>query len=297
MKNAILLSGYMRHFNITAETINKISDLYNCDIFVICPIRNHLKVNYKLGWTNTFIPKESLTKEYIKSIYKNVKDILFVNHIPFFDSMLQQEIDETKNAIMNNINNITVYKKEMYDFLNEIESYDYIKSCLDQYLQFKHCFDLMDSYSKRNNIKYENVVRIRPDTFFIGNIENIFDQLFSSNNKLNVIRRPESNIYIDFVFGGNYENMKKMSNLYKHIFKKFDINDKYNHTIEGHISNYMRENMEVNVLKDIEFNDKCFYHNIINDKDKGPYYKDIFDSYTQKYDIPLDKLLVFFIEG
>ena len=297
MKNAILLSGFLRHFFVTSDTINKISDLYNADIFVVCPISNHLKMNYKLGWTGSFINRESLTKEYIKSIYKNVKDILFVNHIPFFDSMLQQEIDETKNAVMNNINNVTVYKKEMYDFLNETESYDYIKSCLNQYLQFYTCFELMDSYSKRNNIKYENVVRIRPDTFFIGNIENIFDQLFSSNTKLNTIRRPEPNIYIDFVFGGNYDNMKKMSNLYKHIFKKFDINDKYNHTIEGHISNYMRENMEVNVLKDIEFNDKCFYHNIINDKDKGPYYKDIFDKYTQKYDIPLDKLLVFYIEG
>ena len=138
-----------------------------------------------------------------------------------------------------------------------------------QYFNLKRCFSILEKYSSENNIKYDCIIRIRPD------ICKPTYKLFSQDRKKYIwtmkteIDRPfwvpkvidENVIYAktDQFYMGNYDTMKKISKLYDYIFEYYGVekNNKYWKL------NY--ENISKSDMNAVRF-DMLVYPNIINIK-------------------------------
>lgn len=135
-----------------------------------------------------------------------------------------------------------IYDNDICNYKNHsnIKLYKYLPlnikkdKLYNQYYKLKIGFDLMEKYEKENNIKYDCVIRLRPDIEYIYN-ENIDFNIENNNVYLNS----------DFIFYGKKEYVKKCFYLYEEWFK-LKKNNFYNIKIE-------------NIIKMIESNpDKCF---------------------------------------
>ncbi len=83
------------------------------------------------------------------------------------------------------------------------------------YYNNKKSFDLIEKYSKDNNITYDLIVKFRPDI-----INDKLPNFFVTNN--NEVYTPDEHIFgwpgiNDMIAFGNFESMKIYSNLYDYI--------------------------------------------------------------------------------
>ena len=98
LKYAILISGYMRHFETTYETY--ISKFPNADIYIFTSKEDSLKLKRYRG---QYAYKRTLDREYIKKYYKNVKEILFVEDIEeTYNKLKNERFEELTKFIMEN---------------------------------------------------------------------------------------------------------------------------------------------------------------------------------------------------
>ena len=169
-------------------------------IDIISTLLNNLIINNHEY--DTFIYTNKRYEDKIK-FFKNVKGIGFV---------------EDKHEDINEENKIKSLKSPSNIF---------------QYFNLKKCFSLLEKYSNENNIKYDCIIRIRPDIckptykLYSPNKENFTWTMKTDINKPfwvpNMIEENVVYAKTDQFYMGNYDTMKKISKLYDYIFQYYGV--------------------------------------------------------------------------
>lgn len=263
-KIAILISGHIRK-NIIAESLLKLSR-YNYDVFV------HTWDNIGIKGTETNINDET-NYGLIESIVKGLPNIV------------SYEIENNKDFI-NSLDNEKIY-------FNYSSPEVFIKS---QLYSINKCFKLMEESSKKNNINYRMVIRIRFDSLFtmfrvdrelLDDINNnliIFapnsdcghhhpdsnstscltcDIMYHSYKQKKVHYFDHTNIMCDIFAYGSFDSMKKYCSTYESYEK---INESFVENnlkiIEENNINYVKEdNVYVLERSDLGHVNSLFYVN------------------------------------
>ena len=187
-KIAVLISGGLRNFKITQEWMNK---------FLINPLNTDVFVH---GWqTNDGLDSDiDAVKNYI-----NLKGYKIIDRhkikIPVPDIMTVK------------------YPRHVSEGWG-MEVADHI---LGQLFNIKSCYDLIEDYEKKNNIKYDIIIRVRPDEFWFDKIQD-FDLDYVYNNRC--IGTPQH--YISTISGslindrfamGSREIMENYCSMFNHV--------------------------------------------------------------------------------
>jgi hypothetical protein len=108
-----------------------------------------------------------------------------------------------------------------------------LPSNIFQYFKLKKCFSLLEKYSNKNNIKYDCIIRIRSDIcksaykLYSSNKEKYCWTMKTEMNRPfwvpNIIEENVVYAKTDQFYMGNYDTMKKISNLYDYIFKYYGV--------------------------------------------------------------------------
>ncbi len=245
MKVAICFSGALRSFDTCIYSTIKylINSFDNPDIFLHMWDfkKENNDINYNFKWRDN---TTDITR--ILDILKP-KDFI----IEKYDNNQEQKIIELSNI---NINKFDDEKKRNYGF-----------NCCSMYYKILKSFELAENYSINNNIKYDLFIRARID--------------FLWEDKINIKEIKENTVYLikdryathsklitnDKFFGGNYEVMKYMCN----IFNKLKDYQTENILIEGQTINeyhIKKSNFNVEWLGDKNTYYKCMGRHDINFK-------------------------------
>lgn len=236
MKVAICFSGALRSFDTCIYSTIKylINSFDNPDIFLHMWDfkKENNDINYNFKWRDN---TTDITR--ILDILKP-KDFI----IEKYDNNQEQKIIVLSNI---NINKFDDEKKRNYGF-----------NCCSMYYKILKSFELAENYSINNNIKYDLFIRARID--------------FLWEDKINIKEIKENTVYLikdryathsklitnDKFFGGNYEVMKYMCN----IFNKLKDYQTENILIEGQTINeyhIKKSNFNVEWLGDKNTYYKC----------------------------------------
>lgn len=157
MKIAICISGYMRSYRVTVESLKEnILANHDCDIFIAA---SNVKGNRMYRKKNFYISKmyndgidyleEIIIEENIRKIYgENLKDVI-VHPYTKNDHFL----NIPKKAERKQSNGIKMVKRNMH-----------------MYFYLKESYRLCKEYAEKNDIKYDIVIRVRPDMLFMNEI-------------------------------------------------------------------------------------------------------------------------------
>lgn len=213
MKSALLLHGHMRTFDKCFPELEKnLLSKYSPDIFI-----------------HTWNLLDSTTASWYKG---ETSESSYVN---------EDEIIKTYNP-----KNIIVEAQRMPDETNKLinSSNLFGFSCMYESLS-KSC-DLKSQYEKKNEFKYDLVIKIRPDiflqsefpTFEINELER-YDIFIAGNKKNSHPKSIDDYLAVDIINAGKSENMDKTCDLY------------YN--IKSYFSEENNENGFIKYVKDIGF--------------------------------------------
>lgn len=238
MKVAVLISGQLRSFECAYETQKIFLNQYDCDYFIFCPKNDIIKSNYADG-QNKY--SRNLTEEYIYSIYKEkIKILKFEeDNLPLFNNKINQRMLELRELY----SSIKIEEDAAYNFkynMNRIylEKDNYIKSYIIQDICFNMCFEFMEEYMLLNNIKYDIVIRLRPDLFLLKNVtlKNCIEGI-----KNGYVYGPITSWVVYFFLVANFDIMKIISNAYKKMGSYINQKDEYNVACEGQMMSYFKE--------------------------------------------------------
>jgi hypothetical protein len=151
---AIIVSGRTRNFPMTLKNfMDNIVVPNNADVFIL------FQRNTRLTCDHVPIPNNDM-KHIKKVLGKNLK------HISFTDDDYDKEFSETMEACNRNIQDLMIPPSQLrHNILdNKISPYP-----IDQYLKIRKIAIILEEYEKKNNIKYDIVVRSRIDHIFYEN--------------------------------------------------------------------------------------------------------------------------------
>jgi len=160
VKMAILLSGHIRNYNILGSLTHFIKN-YNVDVFI------HTWDNKGIKGQETNL-NDTIQTEEIKNIINNISNV-------------KDYFIENNNKYVNSI--ITETEQKIY--FNHSSPEIFIKSQLYSIYQ---SYNLMDNYSKENNIKYDMVIRLRFDCEM--NLFNVNQDIINEINNNKIIFVP-----------------------------------------------------------------------------------------------------------
>ena len=267
MKIAICFYGYLRQFELVYPNIIHNLNLENkdFDIFIHTSNTNHLK-KVRPGpvkWLNIETP----SKEYFFNKYKNLKDIKFnedddeyfnitkqvyekkLNHYKKFIKENQEFINKYKNE--KSVNRLIKYSKLNFNkniFNKHFKGQPWIFRQNDQFIRLFLCNQLLNRYSKNNNIKYDLVITLRPDIFITKTFD-IFHFIKDFEEGKLLYKRG-----VDFFYVGNQDIITKLSNLLLDVSLEIDKNKLLNKTYfapESQSNMLISNNMEFICTKKI----------------------------------------------
>lgn len=194
-KIAILLTGHIRNMNIL-QTIKNFCNGYDYDIFV------HTWDNIGIKGTETNLSAK-VEKEKVESMLQNLSNI-------------KGYIIENNKDFISNINRF----EEYFNFSSPEE---FIKS---QLYSINKCFNLMFDYSKKENIDYKLVIKLRFDCELTS--FNVDEELFDEINLHDIIFVPNNDNHHNHIDNGTScwacDNMYYKFNLKNvHIFEHTNV--------------------------------------------------------------------------
>jgi hypothetical protein len=214
MKIALCFSGHLRNFNYAIDNIieNIINPLKNndentIDIFISTWDKNGLRSN---NWQG---------------------DINYINEI---ENKLKPKIIDIENENRNYF--IENYSSQQYKKFKLCSS-DTCSNASSMWYKVYKSFQLVEKYSKENNINYDILVRIRPDVIYHNKLDY---KTFINNFQNETIILPEwhgkyeeiNHQIMDQFAIGKYEIMKKYFNTFENILE-FIKTDNVIHCGEG----------------------------------------------------------------
>ena len=190
MKIAIIISGHMRTYHPYVKFLKGFFMDHDYDIFIFTHRENYIKLNYAIEQPLIKINDVTLTD--LQSHYgKNLKVA------EFYEDNSQKEkrkLYRIKEMLAKRIKKYNLQISEQY---------------IDQYYCFYRAFGICETYLNENSIKYDIVVRFRPDMMINSKIK-----LECDNNVLRVfgyINENNHSYVNDLFFFGDFNIMKKMS--------------------------------------------------------------------------------------
>ena len=231
MRIALLICGNISNVNGIKNTydslINKNNRLdsssNNIDYDVFCFIKNQYNVD---------------------SFSDKIRKKVYVEDFSEFSNTKHERINKVRE-LFKSLDNEVLGKKSYYEhyksfFLNN-DNDTHIGTYIDEFIQYKICFDMMKQYSIDNKLKYDIVVlQTCPiDKNIINEKDNIYVSFL--NNRM--IKKS--------IFIGNMEVMERMCDLYLYAFTY--INDYKNEDVdfyyyEYQIYRYLKELEEKKIL-------------------------------------------------
>ena len=162
-------------------------------------------------------------------IIKKLLNNLLMNNLDYDTFIYTNKRYENKIKFFKNVKSIGFVEDNQYDINEELK----IKklespSNIFQYFNLKKCFSLLETYSNANNIKYDCIIRIRPD--ICKNTYKLYspdknNYCWTMKTDINlpfwVPNMIEENVVYaktDQFYMGNYSTMKKISTLMKKLF-------------------------------------------------------------------------------
>ena len=205
--------------------------------------------------------------EYIDEA-SNLLNNLLIENLNYHTFIYTNKRYEKNIKYFKNVKNFAFVEDNENDIKEELKIKNLKEpSNIFQYFNLKKCFSILEKYSLENNIKYDCIIRLRPDIF--KPTYKLFSQdkkkyLWTMKTEINrpfwVPRIVEDNVVYaktDQFYMGNYDTMKKISRLYDYIFEYYGVeeNNKYWKL------NY--ENISKSDMNSVRF-DMLVYPNIIN---------------------------------
>lgn len=237
-KIAINLSGAVRSFDICANSINN-------------NIINELKKEYKVYIFGHFwILKENNLEYNMKWKIDNLNNINILNNFGFTDLVIKEYNVEWENLIINNCNG-----KFILDEYNKLENEEkrinyksYAVNCMGMYFKILECHKLIEKYEIKNNIKFDYIIRLRPDFYWNDKIPlNLIPKL--NNNNILLVK---DNYCIKANWKGNdkfFMGNRYVINNYVQIYNKIKYFFNNNVRIEGQeLAKSMIEYMKLNII-------------------------------------------------
>lgn len=221
-KIAVLFSGGLRNFDVTMDWANKfLIDPLNADIFF------H-------GWCN----KNGLenNEELIKG-YHNLKTCKI--------------LDRTKVILPVP----EILKSKFPDCVRRNLGMELADHILGQLFNIRNSFDLMESYEKKNNIKYDLAIRARPDVFWYATFKDE-DLNYIANN--NCLATPQH--YMSTICGDRINDQFAMARteIMKRYTRMFDMIETYaqfvpnDEATEFYVNHHVRHTMRDIPLHNID---------------------------------------------
>jgi hypothetical protein len=196
-KVAILFAGEMRNFDnpsIVESIKRNIINCADCDIFVStwntrgCSANNSICENIK---------DLVISEDNIRAVYSNVKNIEIINYPEWISNLNNSYKDVHSNGFYWN-------------------GCNYNGTVIPQLYHIQNVDKLRIKYQIEHSIKYDIVIRIRPD-YFMKNKVPLIDcnplEIYTMNSYPHYWK---SRIY-DVFFMGNADSMTKLSNAYTYI--------------------------------------------------------------------------------
>jgi len=203
-KIAVCLSGELRFFDhpLVMEGFKKFVSIHNPDIFISTWDHIGVSMNHKYVEPNQ---KKNIDKniiERIEQVYLSIKSLKIENYNQWFDSL---DENDKKMIYFGEFNPLTV------------NSYAQIYKIYDS-------INLKSEYERKNNFKYDIVIRLRADNLFVNHFD--LSILPKSIYNINFGGAFYSNRIYDILFYGDSDSMDKISQAFVN-FKEL-IRHKFN---------------------------------------------------------------------
>ncbi len=192
---ALLMSGHLRSYNEAYASIKKfILDMYNPDVF----IHTYNSPGYWTPDDNLELDNKHLdyTKEdfhHLKMLYAPIK-----LQIETLTPELQKSYRDEAN--------------KLFEKYGTKKRWGRNGNIIAMFHNLKKCYNLMKDYEQSKNIKYDFIIRIRPDL-----VINSISTIFYLDNDLYLAEKEEKEFYEDVLFAGKRDSMDKILNLYDYI--------------------------------------------------------------------------------
>jgi len=204
-KIAVCISGEMRYFRDpnVIEGYKKFLEIHNPDVFI--STWNHIGVSMNHGYINPneIKPIDLSIEDSIKNIYSNIKGLNIENYNDWFNS-----IDESVKKI--------VYESDyVHRSVGSYSSDECDKLTINCYTQMYKIYDsirLKSNYENLNSIKYDIVIRMRPDNLFVNHFDFNINKNTIYNQNFGLAFHP-NRIY-DIFFYGDSESMDKIGGVF-----------------------------------------------------------------------------------
>jgi len=297
-KVAICFSGAIRDFDRCIPSIQKyfLNNFKNKDIFLHLwtfnkDENNNLITNFK--WRNSIISSDKIINILQPVSYQ----------IDNYNSDWEQQIISNSGIDLNKF--VTLDEK------------NYGINCCSMYWKILKCFELMNEYSKKNNINYDLIIRARLDFIWedyiyptdfkiINNVVNLIKDRYAIHSNL---------ITNDKFFAGNYNVMEKMCNIFNELSKYqknlikldgqvineiFILNNNFDCNWLGHYNTYYKHmnrhniilkntSVLINIIQDKICNELIYSllnngYTVTNLNDNTDNYNLLFDNYNSSVD-------------
>jgi len=193
MKIAVCISGELRTFNnqLVIDSYSKFIEKYSPDVFLSTWDHIGESMNHAYIDPSTSKNKRINIKSEILNTYNNIKSLKIENYNEWFNSL-----DEAVKSVV---------FRDNY-FSRTINSYTQIYKIYDSILS-KY------EYENNNNIKYDVVLRVRPDNLFILDLE--LDEVLSNTiYHINIGTAYYPNRIYDIFFYGDSDSMNTIAETY-----------------------------------------------------------------------------------
>ena len=198
---------------------------------------NSLNPNY----CNDNIILESISKYLLNDEFKNKYDY------DIFFSVDVIDFDKTRGFFGENLKNIHITESNTYlhDIESDILPYTYFhenylkinfKDCnnhihaLYQYYRMYSVYNLLKNYQEKNNIKYDYLVRIRPDIRIMQDIMPMFNileqtnkQIITEHEQLFILKYELEDIFKLIECYGNYQEPMYLKNIYSYLTRGVNL--------------------------------------------------------------------------
>jgi len=165
MKISLLICGQMRTFDHpkVLKYLNQFIEKFNCDVFLST-------------WNNRGISvwSEHTLKEQAGIQNQEKNKSISLEHINLIPNIKKYTIDDYEEFIHNQSNG------EMKSFLNQSPDtlYHSKATSIPSLYKLHSAYQLLEEYEKKNNIKYDIVIKTRPDFLHVHtDIEKYFDRI------------------------------------------------------------------------------------------------------------------------
>jgi len=226
MKIAVCISGQMRNFHTTIESLKKyLLDLHDCDLFIATWTDSGISTDvgrlFPKGVGEYFSNQLENDSKYFISKYSVLvpdfieKKCVLPSDLKIYPNLKSYIIEDMPD----NYESDKVLGGVYYPNVLQ-KSYPRRYHNLSMFYKINQCNDLKRDYEKKYNIKYDLVVRIRPDLILL---ENLIPKIYNPDNLYIKEGMTKKNYIFDQCFYANSSLMDIVCGLWNSLEKYWDI--------------------------------------------------------------------------